>query len=262
MARNAVRLAPNEVHGHWILATALAVDGTDLGEARAAADRAVSLAPQYPSCHNAVGMVAAAEARTEDARAAFQRALAIDPENLAAHNELARLAMNNRGYGKVDGLARATGGFATAVRADPGAELIRGNLDVALHTFLAGVTRRIWVVAFIAIWLRILTESGLVWRLPTLLLSFPIFFAARFISRLEPQIRGYLGRQLRTPFIAAAVAAEAIAAAGLVMGSASLSTSSIAFGCSIVFATAANLILGVRSERDFPGGRSKRRDCR
>jgi hypothetical protein len=69
----------------------LAERNPDLVEARAAADRAVWLAPLDAGSHMAVGMVAAKDARTEEATTSYQRALALEPDNWVAHNELARL---------------------------------------------------------------------------------------------------------------------------------------------------------------------------
>lgn len=79
---------------------------TDLGEARAAAERAVllapneasspSLAPHDADCHTAVGLVALAEARNDEAIAAYQRALALEPDNAIARNGLAKLQLMSR----------------------------------------------------------------------------------------------------------------------------------------------------------------------
>src|ERR1017187_3397844 len=66
MARNGVRLAPHSAPCHITLAQVLAKRGSDLVEARAAADRAVSLAPLDARSHMAVGMVAAKDARTQE----------------------------------------------------------------------------------------------------------------------------------------------------------------------------------------------------
>lgn len=249
MARNAVRLAPQEAHCHRILAQALVWSGSDLDEARAEAERAVSLAPLDASCHAAVGKVAAASARTNDAEAAFHRALAIDPDNAVAHNDLAKLNLETH----PGSLGQAAAGFARAVRADPHAKMSRGNVNVVLHVFLLQASLGIFVVASIAIWVRSYSDGGLARPLPALLLVFPAIFVARSVFRLEPQLRGYLVRMLHNPFIACAVVCDALAALGLVVGAASQRASSIAFGCAAAFAILAQAILRVQMRRESRG---------
>jgi tetratricopeptide (TPR) repeat protein len=118
MARNSVRLEPHSAPCHITLAQVLAKRGSDLVEARAAADRAVSLAPlDFPS-HMAVGTVAAKDARTEEATTSYQRALALEPDNWVAHNELARLTPQGSRFDS-GGLARAAGRYASAAASCP-----------------------------------------------------------------------------------------------------------------------------------------------
>jgi Flp pilus assembly protein TadD len=231
MGRNAVRLAPHSAKCHIMLAQVLAKTNSDLGEARAAADRAVSLAPLDADSHMAVGLVAARDARAEEAMTAYRRALALEPDNWVAHNELARLSPQTSRFDS-GGLARAAGGYASAVRANPRAQVSRGNIDVVLHNFLVQTTRWIFLIAVIATQVHNLTETGLA---PAFLLVLPAFFAARFAFVLAPSTRRYLLGRLRDPVLAAVVVCDALASAGLVVGAASHGSGAIAFGSAIGF---------------------------
>jgi tetratricopeptide (TPR) repeat protein len=239
MARTAVRLAPHEAHCHRVLAQALAWNGSDLGEARAAADRAVSLAPHDADCHTAVGLVALTEARNDEAIAAYQRALALEPDNAIARNGLAKLQLMTR----PDRLAQVAALFADLVGSNPREEVGRRNLDLVLYLFLGRTTTGLLVVACFTSWVRSHSDAGLTRLLPALLLVLPAFLAARFVSRLGPQLRGYLLRLLGSPVMAVVVVCDTIAATGLVVGATSQRASSIAFFCAVAFSVLARVIL-------------------
>jgi tetratricopeptide (TPR) repeat protein len=247
MARSAVRLAPHVSDCHRVLAEALAHGGSDLGEARLAADQAVILAPLDADAHLAVASVAEAGTRIEDAVAATRRALAIDPNHAYAQNELARLTINNRDFGDIGGRARAADGFASALSADPGLAVSRYNLDVTLQNFLSGAALGIFLVAFIGIRLWHMADNAVTQRIPALLLLFPAFFAARFVSQLTPRLRSYLTGTLRNPLVFGAVALDALAAMGLVLGAMFQQATMVAFMSAAAFAVAARLVLVVRS---------------
>jgi tetratricopeptide (TPR) repeat protein len=256
MARNGVRLAPHSAPCHITLAQVLAKRGSDLVEARAAADRAVSLAPLDAGSHMAVGMVAAKDARIEEATTSYQRALALEPDNWVALNELARLMPQGSRFDS-GGLARAAGRYASAVRANPRAAVSRSNIDVVLHNFLAQTTRWIFLIATIATWVRIQTDTGLVRLAPALLLVLPALFAARFAVVLAPSTRRYLRGRLRERLLARVVVCDALASAGLVVGAASQRAGAIAFGFAASFGLLALLTLRVSVRLHFPvsGGR-------
>lgn len=80
-AQECVRLSPESWAAHAILARALALTPRTLRKARAAAGRAVELAPDEPDAHLAVATVASAARRLGTAVEAVQRALAIAPDD-------------------------------------------------------------------------------------------------------------------------------------------------------------------------------------
>jgi tetratricopeptide (TPR) repeat protein len=204
-------------HAH--IARSLANTGKDPGDARAAAERALALAPHEAEAHLAAGSVAAAAKDRTEAEAAFRRALAIDPQNSAAHNELARLNLGKHAINNPNRLADAATGFATAVRSDPGAEVSRRNLDLVLHTFLSRIS---YFIFFAAYFVGYVTEhaSPLAARfIPLAALLIPAIYAWQFVARLTVPLRRYLvDLVFRNPKIRSAAALELLATACLVAG--------------------------------------------
>jgi tetratricopeptide (TPR) repeat protein len=249
MGREAIRLAPNSAQGYINLAQILADSPSGLGEARAAAERAVVLAPHDPDSHIAVGVVASAGARTEDARDAFHRALALEPDNHIAHNELARLQLTRTKFDNADALVQAAGGFADALRANPRAAVSRHNLDLVLHHFLAQIAYVIFLVAWLGRVLAGSVETNPFRFVPALILAFPFFFAVRFVSGLSPQLRGHLRHVLRGPLTATAVLCDAIAAAGLIVGAAFQGVTFTAFAYAVGLSALAGVILWLQGRR-------------
>jgi tetratricopeptide (TPR) repeat protein len=245
MARTATQLAPHSAPCYRMLARVLASSGSNLGEARAAADQAVSLAPQDASSYIIVGAVAAADARPQEAIAAFHRALALEPDNSIAHSELARLRFKKRRLGNAQGLAQAAGGFASALRSDPRARASRRNFNAVLHVFIARTATGIMMIASMAAVAYGGSDAASVRLFPALLLVFPAFFASRFVFKLTPTLRGHLMRLLLNPFVAMTVTCDAIAVSALVVGGAFQRASAIAFWWAAAFAilAAANLLL-------------------
>jgi Tfp pilus assembly protein PilF len=252
MARSSVRLSPHLAQAHTALARLLASGGRDLEEASAAADQALALAPHDADSFLTVGMVAAARGRIEFARQSFLQALAVEPDSSAAHNELARLQLKHRRFGNPVGLAEAAGGFASALQVDPRAEVSRRNLDLVLYLFLLRTSYAIFVVAWVATRIRSATNAPLPRAIPALLLLVPVFFAGRFLRGLSPSLRSYLGRLLRDWYIAVAVAFDALAALGLVLGAALPDLSYPAFAVAAVLGLLARLTLYLRVRRQFP----------
>lgn len=250
MARNAVRLAPHSAPCHSILAQALVETDTDLSEARAVADRAVSLAPLAADSHMAVGMVAARDARLDEATTAYRRALALEPDNWVAHNELARLSPQTSRFDS-GGLARAAAGYASALRADPQAQVSRENIDVVLHNFLVQTTRWIFLIALIATRVRMETDSGFARLGPAVLLLLPACFAARFVFVLAPLMRRYLLGRLRAPVLGSVALCDALASVGLVVGAASHRAGVIAFGSAAGLGLIATMRLQVSARHGF-----------
>lgn len=195
-AREGVRTGPHVWASHVRLASALVAAKRDLGEASAAAERAVELAPYQPDTHYTLGLVADAQGQRWDAEEHFRRALALDPQHGPSHNELARrrLASGSFHAGK---LADAAAGFRNVVQADPRADYAAQNLELVLRVFLARLSYLIFVVAVIAARIDDPT-TGAVGRTPVgrfgplALLAIPVAFAAYFLVRLAPDLRGHL----------------------------------------------------------------------
>lgn len=217
-AREAVRIEPDNWLALGALARSLTATRSDLPEARAAAHRALALAPDQLEAHLTVGIVAAAARERSEAEAAFRRALAINPQSSVAHSELARLQVHGHSPG---GLASAASGFATSMRLNPRAVQSRRNLEVVLRVFLAKASYLIFLDAYLINRLsRVSAHSSQSLRLlPALLLAIPAVYAWRFVIGLSPAMRTYLLRVLtREGTLRIAVVLEALAVAGVLAG--------------------------------------------
>jgi Flp pilus assembly protein TadD len=138
-AGTAVTLAPLDWRTHETYAAA-AVDARFLGrEARAAAERAVELGPNEPSCHFVLGLVAQRFKDDDTARAAYRRTLALDPQHAMAMNNLAVLDGGLR-------LGALATRFGAALRHEPGSQTVLGNVDWLAARFV----RRLYVAALVA----------------------------------------------------------------------------------------------------------------
>jgi Flp pilus assembly protein TadD len=193
-AREAVRTGPYIAESFIRLAAELSRKKSGLAEARTLADRALSLAPEAADSHISVGAVAAKAGRKKDAERAFREALALEPQDAVAHNELARLHLGRSGLARPGALAEAAGGFASAVRADPRAEVSRLNLDLVLRAFLSKVSYFVLLDVWVAGQATLADPRFVVRLVPTALLAVPGAFAWRFIGRLSPDLRSYLWR--------------------------------------------------------------------
>jgi tetratricopeptide (TPR) repeat protein len=76
----AIRLKPNDAHGHFGLGSALAAKGR-LDEAIAAYRKAIELDPKYPSARNPLGVALAHKGRLDEAIAELRQAIEIDPKD-------------------------------------------------------------------------------------------------------------------------------------------------------------------------------------
>lgn len=126
-AREAVRLDPQGWRTSYTLAVVLDDIPKLRGEAGRWAERALSLAPEEPTCHYLVGVIAMNTGQNEAARLAYQRVLGMDPTHAAARNDLALLGLRR---GDLDGAER---GFSSVLSTDPELDVAENNLQVALR---------------------------------------------------------------------------------------------------------------------------------
>lgn len=123
-AWEAVRLAPQIADTHSRYAAALLQLGGPPDVARAAADRAVELAPHSPGAHVVQGVAAGCQGRVAEERDAYRRALALDPTHATALSNLAAIDANR---GRLGGAARF---LTAALRNDPHHASALALLDV------------------------------------------------------------------------------------------------------------------------------------
>lgn len=201
-AREAVRLAPYEWVRHAQLAYALIDTRRGRREAVEAASRAVDMAPEQPHAHLALAAALGAVGRHRAGRAAAERALALDPTCSTAHDQHARGSVGRQLIARPATLARAAGGFSTAVGLDPRAGHSKHGLDAVLRQFLHLVAWFSLVAAMIVY--QVSEHAGHVPRaLPLLLPAVPLVFAVRFVRALPPAPRRVLLREARSrPLVA------------------------------------------------------------
>lgn len=112
-ADRAIRLAPGDVTTHIERATVDAAAGRPTRAGVAAAREAVRMAPNSPAAHVASGQVWLVQRRPQRAEAAFHEAMRLDPVNVPAQHGLVRVAQ------RFGGLRRAARLLVGIIRLDP-----------------------------------------------------------------------------------------------------------------------------------------------
>jgi tetratricopeptide (TPR) repeat protein len=224
----AIRLEPDAWQTHARLAAALARRDAgqprqSLGrkpiaghtEAADAAERALALAPDEAQVQLIYGSVAANQGRRTEAERAYRAALVLDPQSSGAHHLLAALRLRRR-TGPA-GLARAARGFATALTADPKAQVSRRSLELTLRVFAGRAAYCLFVVAYVS---QLFAGRSAPWAraIPVLLLSLPVLFVLRFLHRLTPQLRSFLQQLLRRGSTAVAAGLEVLSVVLILSG--------------------------------------------
>ena len=167
-AWEAVRIAPQIADTHSRYAAALLQLGGPPDQARAAADRAVELAPHSAGAHVVQGVAAGNQGRTTEERDAYRRALELDPTDATALSNLAAIDANR---GRLGGASRF---LTAALRNDPHHTSALALLDVVgvrllrrltVVTMLGGVLTALLAVAQseggdVAGWTRALAGVG------------------------------------------------------------------------------------------------------
>ena len=184
-------------------------------EAAGAADRALALAPDEPQVQLIYGTVAASQGQRAIAERAYRAALQLDPQNSGAHHLLAALQLRRR-TGPV-GLAEAATGFATALTADPTAQVSRHSLELTLRVFLARAAYGLFATAYLSLVFAIRSAP---WSraIPLLLLTLPALFVIAFVRRLSPQLRSFLRQLLSRGSTAVAIGLELFGAGLMSVG--------------------------------------------
>lgn len=139
-AANAVRLGPLHAVTHKQYAVAALAIPHRRQEARAAALRAVELAPAHGDSHFVLGLVEETLMRIGPARECYQRTLQLDPTHSAALNNLTNL-------GNRADLARRARGYATALHHDPTNKPAQSNI----RALAGGLVRRFYYAALVAL---------------------------------------------------------------------------------------------------------------
>lgn len=196
-AEAAVRINPLEWGFHVQLALAATGARGRLLDARAAALRAVELAPNEPDAHFAVGVVAQARTEYDLARQAYRQTLALDPQHANALNNLTVLDGGRS-------ITRSAHGYAESLRNDP-------HNDVAQHNvawLAARFVRRIYWAGLAALIVGLLvTEAagevtGLTIGIGVVLLVGIAGFAVSLGTAVPAGIRRFvLGRMRSDPYL-------------------------------------------------------------
>lgn len=244
-SREAVAKAPHNWQTHRRLAINLSLAKRDLDYALAAAERSVALAPNEPGAHYALGLAHTARRDHAEAEASFKRALALDPEHGPSHEALARRQFATSRFGRAGNLAAAAAGFRAAVQADPRSDYGATNLELVLRIFIA----RLSYLVFVIVWIASRANGGTAGaRLgPLVLLAIPAAFAARFLSRLVPDLRQHVGYIAFHGRLAAPSFAQAGAIALLFVSAAAPSGARTGIGgAAIVLSLGARILLARR----------------
>ena len=248
-AREAVRLAPHIWQTHTRLASALTDVAGGQAEGMQHVGQALELAPHQADIHFTRGLLLERLDRRDDAVAAYETALANDPQHAVAINNLARLRLGKMGWRGSAQLADAAGSFAQALRTDPGQAVARRNLDLVLRHLLARTTYLLFLATYVV--LRLSENSNAVpmaRAIAVLSLAGLVTFAARFVLRLNSQLRQYLASLIRRPAMAIAAMLVAVSAISLVVGAfAPHDVATVCFGVAVATAILARLILGAES---------------
>ena len=244
-ARDAVAAGPHNWQAHRRLALALGDANQNLDDALAAGQRAVALAPNEPEAHFALGLVQDARGKRTGADECFRYALALDPQHGPSQAALARRHLLESRFGRAGRLGDAAAGFRDVVQSDPRADYAAVNLEVVLRVFIA----RLSYLVFVIVWIASRATAGSLGAriVPLVLLAFPAAFAARFLSRLAPDLR----RQVRYVAFHGALAAasylQALAIALLFAAAAAPTGARTGIGiASVVTSFGARLLLARR----------------
>ncbi|MGX6606668.1 tetratricopeptide repeat protein [Micromonosporaceae bacterium Da 78-11] len=191
-AYQAVRLDPEFAFRHHVLARALIDAGGRTREAEQAALAAIRLNPHEALFRITYATVLKRMRRRGQARTALHDALAIEPDNAVARHELALLDVGMRNPFAFGRLARGATGLAGALRTDPGQQISREVLDLALRLFLNRTGLLLGLFSFVAwqtadradpLWPRSLAGAGAL---------VPVLFAAYFVRKLDRTLTEYL----------------------------------------------------------------------
>jgi FkbM family methyltransferase len=148
--RDALDLAPDNAHAHYLLGSLLGAGG-HLDAALEHLQQAMRLAPAFAAARSDMGNVLRAQGRLEDAEAAYREAIAIDADLASAHRNLGDLL---RQAGRVDEAIDSLAEAASLTSDDAQAHFMladllsaRGRYREACHSYRAGLVHAPGVAA-------------------------------------------------------------------------------------------------------------------
>ena len=244
-ARAAVAVAPQNWQTHSRLAIALSLTKQEPTEALGAAELGVTLAPNEPTTHYALGVANHRRGKNGEAERCFRQALELNPQHIPSHNALAAMQLAGSRFGRAGNLAGAAAGFRDAVQADPRSSESARNLELVLQVFIARVSYLVFAIVWIAS--RVTGGTPGARLVPLVLLAVPATFAGRFLSRLAPDLRRRVGYVAFHGRLAAPSYAQALAILLLLVASAAPAGARTRIGIAAVITSFAARLLLARS---------------
>jgi Flp pilus assembly protein TadD len=187
-------------------------------QAEAAAARTLELGSNDSRAWVIAGGVAASKGNRDLAAYRYRHALALNPQDAEAHAGLARSELKRSNALNPAGLAAAASGLATATRVDPRSQAHRRGIDAVLRIFLARTAYAVFLLCVTVLRATAHTGAPAARFIPVVLLALPGAFVARFVARLDRDVRTHLFRTIRQGLIGVAVMCEIVAVAAIIVG--------------------------------------------
>jgi tetratricopeptide (TPR) repeat protein len=236
-ADRAVELEPGQACWHRVASMVRVSAGREPGEAMAAAQAAVRLAPEDAESHLVLGMVADLMEQRDLADRSVRRALELDPLNADAHQALARISAGVPFSPRRQ--AAALAGFAAAAALEPAEWTARHNFNQTLRVMRARAAYALLLLGYVVYRLtdyrqfllaRVAAPAGVL-----ALAGYGYLFYRRLQPDLRPHIYQAMTRTRALPAVVALTAAVGLLASTPAVPGAHLQT----VGASAAFAALA-----------------------